>query len=155
MEAQGISRREDYNKENTLEVQLTYIKHLLIDNLQAELALDDTIEGDQMAEFIGFASGWSDMEHWGRWSLGRQSLIVIPVVGKEVHGIRITGRYFNSSEATAVWINQQYMGKHLLDDIIFDLRGVQANEGMLELRLQHDNPMAPADLSNSNDTRKI
>lgn len=155
MARHGIARSGDYDLENIHKIQFTYFDSLraVIDGIK--LPRNTPILAGQNSPNVNYAGGWSGVESWGRWSVAKESTVLIPGVDNSLLTLRVTGRYYQGAEATEVWINQQYMGAHRLEDYSFDLAGVPLDEGMLDIRFLHGNPVAPASLGNSNDTRTI
>lgn len=155
MESHGIDTDIDYDLERTHKIQFSYLGGLVSAQGGFELQLNAPIAAGQATAYINYVSGWSLMEPWGRWSLGKQSSVLIFGVDKNVVALRITGKYYHGAEATKVWINENYMGAHELEDYSLDLTGVSVDKGILDIRFLHGEPITPASQGHSNDTRAI
>ena len=104
-------------------------------------------------------AGWAFPEDWGRWSLGRRSVIkFVPAPGLATLAaprLAIQGRYFGPAEATAVYLNGAHLGDFELADASIPLpAGSLAGEHVV-LELLHAQPLRPADVSASGDMREI
>ena len=70
------------------------------------------IDGKHQGIFF-LSDGWSDEEDWGIWATGEEAEIVCsPAADRMIVGISINARYFNGSQETAVYINDQLVGRH-------------------------------------------
>ncbi|MBP6682352.1 MAG: FkbM family methyltransferase [Halioglobus sp.] len=104
-------------------------------------------------------SGWAFPEDWGRWSLGRRSVIkFIPAPGLATQAaplLSIRGRYFGPVEATGVYLNGRHLGDFELRDADIGLPPGSLDGDHMVLELVHGRPLRPADVSDSVDTREI
>ncbi len=104
-------------------------------------------------------SGWAFPEDWGRWSLGRRSVIkFIPGSGLATLAaplLSIRGRYFGPVEATGVYLNGRHLGDFELLDADIGLPPGSLVGDHVVLELVHAQPLRPADVSDSVDTRDI
>ena len=119
----------------------------------------DECAGGQLENRLYMPSGWAFPEDWGRWSLGRRSLIkFIPAPGLArlaAPRLSIRGRYFGPVEATGVYLNGRHLGDFELLDASIPLppQALQGEHSVLEL--VHAQPLRPADVSDSADSREI
>ncbi len=104
-------------------------------------------------------SGWAFPEDWGRWSLGRRSCLkFVPaqdLAGRDDLTLHICGRYFGPPEATGVVLNGVKLGDFELHDALIPLPPGSLVAGHVVLELTHDQPLRPADVSDSEDVRDI
>lgn len=104
-------------------------------------------------------AGWAFPEDWGRWSLGARSVIkFVPapgLAGLTAPLLSIRGRYFGPAEATGVYLNGEHLGDFELLDAAIPLPPAALNRDHVVLELAHTQPLRPADISDSSDTREI
>ncbi len=108
---------------------------------------------------VYMASGWAFPEGWGRWSQGERSrLKFIPAaaLGKLAAPVlHVRGCYFGPAEATAVYLDGILLGNFELTDARIALPVGSLAGDQVVLELAHAQPLRPADVSTSDDTREI
>lgn len=104
-------------------------------------------------------NGWAFPEDWGRWSLGKRSVLkfkpaaVLADIPEAV--LRIRGRYFGPAELTGVYLDDVCLGRFDLTDATIALPAGVLAKDWLALELEHEQPLRPSACSDSADDREI
>lgn len=124
------------------------------------LPLGKRLEGGaDIAHYATMLSGWTNIEPWGIWSIGKTSetLIRLPDnLAKSGFMLRITGRYFNNNALTELRINDNEIVNMSLENAQIKIpASMLAESTMMKITLTHESPTSPASVSKSDDPRAI
>ena len=103
--------------------------------------------------------GWAFPEAWGRWSIGKRSVLKFkPAAGlgdMPELVLRISGRYFGPAELTGVYLDGLCLGRFNLDDAGIPLPAGVLAKDWVALEFEHEQPLRPSASSDSTDDREI
>ena len=109
--------------------------------------------------FLG--ADWNNEENWGIWAKGEEAEIVFhPGSPGKYYGIRLEGRYFNGSQETAIYINDQLVGRHdfsISPDFYFgkSLRKWMGDSSVVHMRFESSDLKSPLETGAGNDERPL
>lgn len=151
----GIKVEENYEPALTNDILLAFVSRRLLLLSNHLPPVNTAMSIHSMGAYVSFLDGWGKIEDWGRWSIGTQSVIAVPVYGLRVNAIRVTGKYFTGTKLTGVWINDHFSGYLDLEDQVIEIPGELRRDLFLEIEFRHSETPSPAELGLSKDARKI
>lgn len=108
-----------------------------------------------------FTADWNDEEDWGRWAKSEEAEIIFcPDPGYTFTGIYINARYFDGSQETSVYINDQLVGKqdfsinHLLE-FGKPLKEWMGDSTLVRLRFESYGLTSPLEVNGEQDFRLL
>jgi len=120
--------------------------------------------GAELAGRVELAQGWSQVQPWGSWSVGRVSRIRFRVFRRrllqEASGLQllIEGRYYGSNVSTRVTVNELDFGEqNLLPGgcrLYIPVAALLPYE-VLEVTFEHALPVSPLELEGREDRREL
>jgi hypothetical protein len=111
---------------------------------------DRLITAPQLRKHLLFGEGWSRLEPWGIWSLGKSSIFWLRLPpGASPVALYFDGRYIGGEEPTTVRVNGQWVADSVLLKKRVELPpGIAVGQKLL-VELGHRNPVSPHELNPS------
>jgi len=144
--------------EYAIDDKITSLNYLVADNLQFWDGQTLTVEN--FSSRINFTIGWSIKEKWGIWSEGKTSKLLFRLKMNDKFKIsrlnlNFKGQYYQGAEKTAVFVNDNYIGRYNLIDNTINIPGKYIKDHVITVTLNHEKPVSPYESEGINDKRKL